>query len=247
MGKINRYTPDEVLAIFKANYLQQQQFDPEVELGENLNFSTTIAEWRNICDLQEPFKLSDYFNYFFELDFPQDKWLSILLPEKLKTLGDVCGFISENATKPLIRPVKLFGSDCQTAAIFKHLMNRFALKGIDTKKIKPSSPLEPFAKNNLGLLTVETNKISPFTLPPVEYKANIFYRVGTSLFVIGFLTMIASIWLSNLIWIIVLLFSSGILLCWIGSKFNPTKASFKGLDTFRDLINRIDQNLKVYV
>jgi hypothetical protein len=247
MEKINRYTPEEVLAIFQANYLQQQQFDPEVELGENLNFSTTIAEWRSICDLQEPFKLSDYFNYFFELDFLQDKWLSILLPEKLKTIGDVCDFISENATKPLIKPVKLLGSDCQTAAIFKHLMDRFALNGIDTKAIKPSSPLEPFAKANLGILIVEANKMNPSALPPVEYKGTVFYRIGTSLFVIAFLTLIASIWVSNLIWIIVLLFSSGTLLCWIGSRFKPARTSFKGIDTFRDLINRIDQSSKVYV
>lgn len=247
MVSVNTYTSEEILEVFRANYRQQQQFDPEVVLGEELNFDTSVEEWRDICDLLESYKLANYFNYFFELDISQESWLSILLPEDERTLRDVCSFISQNAIKPLIKPLKLFGSDCKTAAIFKHLMYKFTQKGIDIKTIMPSSPLEPFAKKHLGVLIEEVNKLSPSALPPVEYKANVFYRIGTSLFVIGFLAMIISIWVSNLIWLIVFLFSLGILLCWVGSKFNPTRTAFKELDTFRSLVNRIEQNSNIYV
>ena len=148
MEAINRYTSEEVLGIFQANYLQQQQFDTEIELGEELNLETTINEWRSICDLLDPYELAESFNYFFELSISLEQWLLVLEPEEVKTLGDLCKFISENAVKPFIKPVKIFGSDCESAATFKYLMNRFNQKGIMTAMIQPSSSIEPFAKEN---------------------------------------------------------------------------------------------------
>jgi hypothetical protein len=247
MKAINRYISEEVLRIFQANYLQQQQFDPEVELGEELTFETTIEEWRNICDLLKPHELSGYFNYFFELNIPVDKWLLILQPQETKCLEDLCKFISENAVKPLIKPVKLFGTDCQSAATFKHLISKFESKGIEVKDIQPSSLVEPFAMKNLGILIEEVNKINPSTLPPVEYKSNFFYNTAGNLFLLGFILLIVSIWVSNLVWPIVISFSSGVIFSWIGSKFKPSKTSFAGITTFRDLVEKIEQNRKSYV
>ena len=74
MEVLNRYRPDEILAIFQASYLQQQVLDPEVDPGEELTFDTTIAEWIDICDLVEPRKLGKYFNYFFELNISLEIW-----------------------------------------------------------------------------------------------------------------------------------------------------------------------------
>ena len=239
METLNRYTPAEILAIFQVNYLQQQEFDPEVDLGEELTFNTTIAEWINICDLVEPRKLGEYFNYLFELNISIEKWSSILLPRNIRNLKELCDFISLNAIKPLIKPVKLLGSECESAATFRYLLERFKEKGIEVKDIKPSSLLEPFAKDYLGIFIEEVNKVNPSTLPPVVYKSNYLYRLGVIFFAVAFFLMITSIWISDLIWVYLSSICIGMLFCWIGSKYKPRQASFNEIVTFRDLITKI--------
>lgn len=244
METISRYTPGEVLEIFKANYLQYQQFNHHVEPYEELTFETTIEEWRNICDLLNPYELAESFNYYFELNISIEKWLLVLEPEEVKNLGDICKFISENAVKPLIKPVKIFGSDCQSAATFKYLMNRFNQKGIMTAKIQPSSLVEPFAKENLGILIAEVNKINPAALPPVKYRSNYLTGMGEAIFLLGFIALVSSVWMRGLFSMIVSLIGLAILLTWLGLKFGPTQVSFEGINTFRDLIERIHKNEK---
>lgn len=242
----NRYTREEVLAIFQANYIQQQQFDPEVELGEILTFETSIEEWRSICDLLPPRQIAEYFNYFFELNILVEEWITIIEPGDEKKLKVLCEFIALNATKPTIVPVKLFGADCQSAATFKYLMKRFAEKGVQVKSIKPSDFLEPFVIDNFGLLIEEVNKVNPSVLPPVNYKYNFFSNVGIISFLIGLVVLIASIWISNLSIVFVSLFAGSIMFTWIGAKLRPAKASFDGIHTFRDLVEKINENKKQY-
>ena len=241
MEVLNRYRPDEILAIFQASYLQQQVLDPEVDPGEELTFDTTIAEWIDICDLVEPRKLGKYFNYFFELNISLEIWSSVLLPRNSKSLKEVCDFIAQNAIKPEIKPVRLFGSNCESAATFKYLIQRFKENGIEIKDIKPSTLLEPFAKDNLGILIEEVNKVNPLALPQVVYKSNYLYHWGGIFFALAFLLMIISIWISNLIWVWLSLFSIGMLFCWIGSKYKPRQVSFHEITTFRDLITKIQK------
>lgn len=242
----NRYSPDEILRIFQANYLQQQEFDCEVELDEKLKSETTIEEWRNICDLLDPYELANYFNYFFEVDIPVEKWLFILEPEDAKRLGDLCEFIAENAVKPSIKPVRIFGIDCRSAAVFKYLMSRFRQKGIMTASIHPSTLIEPFAKENLGILIEEVNKINPDVLPQVNYKPNYLTGMGDVFFLLGFVALIVSIWMAWIASIFVALVGLGILLAWLGLNFKPARTSFEGINTFRDLVEKINQSNKQY-
>lgn len=101
MNAVNRYTSEEILKILQANYLQQQHFDPEVERSQELTFHTTVREWREICDLPEPYKLANYFNNLFGLDISGEHWILELQPEKIKNLKEICRFIAGNAIKPL--------------------------------------------------------------------------------------------------------------------------------------------------
>ena len=241
MEIVNKYTLEEILAIFQANYLQQQELDPEVDPGEELTFDTTIGEWIDICDLVEPRQLGKHFNDFFESNISIEKWSSVLLPRHSKSLKELCDFIALNTMKPEIKPVRLFGSDCQSAATFRYLIKKFKEKGIEVKDIKPSSLLEPFAKDNLGILIEEVNKVNPLALPQVVYKSNYLYHWGGIFFALAFLLMIISIWISNLIWVWLSLFSIGMLFCWIGSKYKPRQVSFHEITTFRDLITKIQK------
>jgi hypothetical protein len=98
-----------------------------------------------------------------------------------------------------------------------------------------------FAKKYLCLLIEEVNKLNPATLPAVNYRMNFIYRFSIVLFPLGFGLLIASIWVSSLSYISIVLFVVGIALTWLGSMFKPAEVSFKRILTFRDLIEKIDQ------
>lgn len=44
-------TPDHVLAVLRDEHRQECQFDPEVDPQALLSFESTVAEWREACDL----------------------------------------------------------------------------------------------------------------------------------------------------------------------------------------------------
>lgn len=238
---VNRYTPKEVLEIFQANYLQLHQLGSQVEKRNEINGETTIEEWIAIDDLLETDELAEYFNYYFEVEIPQEEWLLVLEPRESRTLEDLCRFISDHVVKPSIKSVRIFGLDCQSAATFKYLMNRFKQKGIAIGTIRPSSLLEPFAKENFVVLIEEVNKINPLALPPVNYKSNYLTGMGELFFLFGFVLLIASIWAAGLYSIIIAFIGLGVLLLWLGLKFKPVRTSFDGVNTFRELVEKIIQ------
>ncbi|MEP6700045.1 MAG: hypothetical protein ABJA85_01965 [Bacteroidota bacterium] len=99
MELIKRYTAEEVLVKLHANYLHEQQLDPEVEGYQEFTFETTVRTWRDICDLPEPYKLAGYFNQLFGLNTSVEKWILILQPERIINLRVVCEYIATHAVK----------------------------------------------------------------------------------------------------------------------------------------------------
>jgi len=142
-----KYHPTEILQIIHANYRQQQQYDNIALKDREFTFATTIADWQDICDLVETAELWNYLNYYFRLDLDKESWMTTLVPEDTKILGDLCNFIASYADKEIIKPIKLLGSNCETAAIFKSLTAKLKDRGVDISDIWPSSELEPLVKN----------------------------------------------------------------------------------------------------
>jgi hypothetical protein len=236
-----KYNPTVILQIIHANYRQQQQYDDIVLKDQEFTFDTTIADWRNICDLVDTSELWKYLNYYFRLDLDRESWMTILEPEDKKTLGDLCNFISSHADKEIIRPTKLFGSNCETAAMFKSLIAKLKDRGVDIFDIRPSSQLEPLVKKYKSVLIEEINQIDPTVLPPVNYKTNWVYKWGlrtfmTLLFVSFFLAYKESKWA----WLTGGISLVGYIMTWIGAGLKPKQASFTDIHTVADLVRRIN-------
>jgi hypothetical protein len=236
-----KYHPTEILQIIQANYRQQQQYDEIVLKNQEFTFDTTIDDWRDICDLVDISELWKYLNYYFRLDLDRESWMTTLEPEDKKTMGDLCNFISSHADKETIRPIKLLGSNCESAAIFKSLIAKLKGRGIDISNIRPSSQLEPLVKKYQSILIDEINQIDPRVLPPVNYKANWVYKWGlrtfmTFLFVTFFLGFKESKWalLTGGICLV------GYIMIWIGARLKPKQASFADIYTVADLVRRIN-------
>jgi hypothetical protein len=236
-----KYHPTEILQIIRANYRQQQQYDDIVLKDQEFTFDTTIADWQDICDLVATYELWNYLNYYFRLNLDKESWMTVLEPEDTKTLGDLCNFISSHADKEIIKPIKLFGSNCETAAIFKSLTAKLKDRGVDISDIRPSSQLEPLVKKYKSILIEEINQIDPTVLPPVKYKTNWVYKWGlrtfmTLLFVTFFLAYKESRWA----WLTGGICLVGYIMIWIGARLNPKQASFTDMDTVADLVRRIN-------
>ncbi len=236
-----KYHPTEILQIIHANYRQQQQYDDIVLKDQEFTFDTTIADCRDICDLVDPSELWKYLNYYFRLELGRESWMAVLEPEDKKSLSDLCNFISSHAHKEIIRPIKLFGSNCETAAIFKSLTAKLKDRGVDISDIRPSSQLEPLVKKYKSILIEEINQIAPTVLPRVNYKTNWVYKWGLIIFItLLFVTFFLAYKESKWAWWTGGICLLGYTMIWIGARLKPKQASFADIHTIADLVRRIN-------
>jgi hypothetical protein len=236
-----KYHPNEILAIIKANYRQQQQYDDVVLKNQELTFNTNILEWRDICDLVDTTELWKYLNFYFRLAIDREVWLTQLEPEDEKTLGDLCHFISSHADKDIIQPIKLLGNKCESAAVFKTFSAKLKDRGIDVTELRPSSKLEPLVQKYRSVLIEEINLLHPNVLPPIDYKTNSIYKWGLRLFITFlFVTLFLAYKDTYWAWWTGTVSLTGYIMIWIGAKLNAKQASFNGIDTVADLIRRIN-------
>lgn len=241
-----KYHPTEILQILFANYKQQQQYDDIVLKDQLFTFNTTIEEWQDICDLVDSSKLWKYLNYYFRISLNKELWMTVLEPEDTKTLGDLCNFITLHADKEIIQPIKLFGNNCKSAAIFKSLIRKLQDRGVDTSDIKPSSKLEPLVKKYTSTLIEEINQIDPSVLPPINFKANWVYKWGLSTFITLLLvTILLAYNESKLGWLTEGLTLVGYIMIWIGAKLKPKHASFTNINTVADLIKKMNTTTNI--
>jgi hypothetical protein len=235
-----KYQPAEILQIIRANYIQQQQFDDIVLKGQELTFETTISEWTDICDLVETTELWRYLNYYFHLEADRETWMNILEPDDKRNLANLCNFIANFAEKEIIRPVKLFGNDCDTAAIFKSLKRRLENRGIDVSDFRPSTQLEPLVKKYRSVLIEEINQLAPAVLPPIDYKTNWVYKWGLRLLMTFPITLILFWKESSWAWATAGICFIGYIMTWIGARLDAKQASFNGIFTVADLVRKMN-------
>jgi hypothetical protein len=236
-----KYQPTEILEIIQANYRQQQQYDDVVLRNQKLTSDTTILEWRDICDLLDTSELWKYLNFYFRLNIERAVWLTQLEPEDEKTLGELCHFISIHADKDIIRPINLFGSKCESAAIFKTFTSKLKDRGVDVSELRPSSKLEPLVQKYRSVIIEEVNLLDPNVLPPIDYKTNWIYKWGLRAFMIFlFATFFLAYKESYLAWGTAAVSFTGYLMTWLGARLNARRARFAGIDTVADLVRRIN-------
>lgn len=237
-----KYTKKDILNYLKSQYEFQLEFDPVVIKGKELNYETPIWEWIDICDLIQPKQLAKVYNEEFGI-LKSSSELESILHSSNSNLGDFCNYISTNAQKQEIKPVKLFGSSCQTASIFKTLISNLNKKGFETSKINPSSNLNPIFLKDAGTFISEINKIAPGVISNYDYKENKLVELGNILILLGLFFPIAGsfIWKFHILMIVP--FIIGIGLSRYGHTKNPKILKLGNLNTFRDLVNKMNEQM----
>jgi hypothetical protein len=223
-------TPEYILAVLKDSYRQQCQFDPEAEQGIVLTFDSTIQEWREACDLLGWRKLAKSLNKWFQTDFSNEQWKSVLESAKEKKLRDVCELLATKAKQIEVKP---FGR-CMNAGIF--LTIRSLLKRAGAKEqIKPSTPIASFSRNYLERFFDEIAKIEPGALPLVKIH-NPLYDYSCWAFLLGLaICGIGSYFNPFLAIFGVCIMAFAYAAIYVFAKSRPAKVEFGSVKTFRDL------------
>jgi hypothetical protein len=81
-------TPEYILAVLQDMHRQQCQWDPEADSGTELTLETTVAEWRDACDLLGWKPLGRAYNVFWGVSITDAEWRAVLEPAQEKRLAD---------------------------------------------------------------------------------------------------------------------------------------------------------------
>ncbi len=236
-----QYTIREVFDILESSARNSRQFGYSDYDSSIFDYNYPVQHWIDDCDLLEWDELSKYYSEYFEFEYKEEEWKAAMTPTNEKTLEDVCFYIAENATKPEIRPIKLFGNECKEAAIFRYLKSK--MLG-DVKELKPSSPLSKHLESNFGEILGEIFRLAPSLNLTIDYQIVRIDNLGCDILFFGTLALLVySFFVVNYITIlslVTLIVGYGI----VSENLNspPTKIEMKEAKTFRDLVYLIHEN-----
>jgi hypothetical protein len=165
-----------VLRVFVEIHRQRTHFDPEVDPSTELSFRSTVAEWRSACDLLSWRELGRALNTEWGIDAADAEWRSVLEPARERTLGDVCQFIADRAQLPQVVPRGFFGARCAAAGVFLGVRSALAAEGIDTRRLRPSTDLEPYLRLAPFTLLTFGVRVAPGRLPPLQIERGLWVR-----------------------------------------------------------------------
>jgi hypothetical protein len=224
-------SPEYILEVLRDSHRQQCEFDPEADPTIKLSFESTIAEWREACDLVMWRKLALCLNREFKTDFELEHMRAVLESEKKKTLRDVCALVATKAKRPEIRP---FGPRCDSAGAFLTIRSMLAQAG-NKAKIKPSTPAAQFFKDYLTVFLTDVSRLEPGALPLVKMH-HPFYFGSMIGFVIGLIVLMTSCFTTPGVAIFgVCITAFSYALMWIAAHQRPIKVEFGAIKTFGEL------------
>lgn len=138
-------TPQDVLAVFLDEHRHAARHDPETDPDFDVRFDATVRDWRDACDLLPIRKLWPALNSGFAIDISEAEWLSVMRPERDRTIGDVCRLIARHAQTPVVEPLRIFGISCRSGGAFLAIRTLLAREGVPTESVRPSTALSEFA------------------------------------------------------------------------------------------------------
>src|SRR6266536_336306 len=244
---IRAMTKDDVLNTIRDSYRFAQKLDPESEPGYDLTFDTTIEAWRTACNLLPARELGHAVNVWFGVHFSDIDWMATLEPAKTATIGGVCDLVASKAKMPDIREFPILGTECLSAGVFLTIRTALAKEGVPAEGMRPSTPLEPVAREHFGPLIQTVGRVAPDVLPVPDVKHKLTYRVSLWLSGGGLvLTLVLGVWgsrtgssvlaLARLVSLLAGL-AGLVLVNYFGPGFE--RVSFPGVKTFGDLTEAI--------
>jgi len=230
-------TPEYVLAVFRDMHRQQCQYDPGADKGAVLTFTTTVAEWRDACDLLGWRQLGHASNQEWGIACTDAEWRAVFEPAGQKRLSDVCQLIARRAPRPVVRPSRLLGSTCAPAGAFLTIRSLLHEAGVPAAEIAPSTPLAPFTRRFAEVFLGPVSHLAPGTLPLVRIRTPVYdaaiwgILVAVVSLLVGFCSGMHLLTVFG-----VVSFASCYALTWYAARcLLPASVEFGALRTFRDL------------
>jgi hypothetical protein len=232
-------SPVDVLEVIRDRYRHAAQLDPEAERGLDLTLDSTVADWRASCDLLPTRKLGPALNDWFGVSFSGAEWAEVLEPGQSKTLRGVSELIATQASRPVIRPFRVSGTECLSAGTFLTVRSLLVQAGMPVQHVRPSSALAPYARQWFPIFITEIGKLAPGALPVPTVEETTANKASMTALGIGFLVLITSIMRPELLTAAAILLPIGYMGLWITSRYPPRAVRFGTLATFRDLAEAV--------
>jgi hypothetical protein len=161
-------SPEFIHATIADQYRLQCGYDPEAEPDLEISFETTVAEWRNACDLVGWEEVGRGLNEEYGINVHRDRWFSVLEPASQRRLRGVCELIASEAMVVVVRPASVLGGKCLKAGVFLTIRTLLAQAGADVGDVRPSTPVHRFLPRYLGVFVGPVSRLAPGSLPIVK-------------------------------------------------------------------------------
>lgn len=237
-------SPDYVLEVLRDSHRHQCSFDPEADPSVELSFGSSVAEWRNACDLLGTKKLAEALNEIWDLTIPPSEWETVLEPAKSRTLRDVCGLIASRAQQTRMLNAGHFGASSRSAGAFLAIRSLLLRAGADPSAIKPSLPIAELARQFPQVFLGPIARLAPGRLPTVVIRTPM-YNAAVATFGLGLVGLLGlslakwlgfAAWHSSLVAMFAIVAGIGYLGTWIAARWvGPAAVRFGDITTFRDL------------
>ncbi len=242
MREFRKLTSEEIFFIFKEEHRLCSPLDPEADPFFDLQPTSTVAEWLDARDLLPWMELRKIYNEWFGIEVPIEEWRLAAGFSNEKTMQGVFDLIATYAKIEVIKPVKLLGQACLSAAIFKSIKKGLEIRGINTATLSPSSKIEPVLKKNFNQFVADINKNFTGVMPEIRKTETILSRLVGFAGLVSILSLVLAMSWYNLLFVSGVSFMVAVILAFIeNKKFNKQEGmlTIPGIVTFRDLVNRI--------
>jgi hypothetical protein len=185
-------TPSDVLAYLNADYRLRAGLDPEVSDGGVLTATTTIEEWRSVCDLVSVRRLASAIPAWFDISASPAECFDVLAPERDRTLGDLSSFVAKHATWPDFRPLQIAGQSHAGAGAFFSLRGYLVRAGISVNGLRPSTPIESLSRKQFRYVLEAASRMAPDVVPVPTIIHSRRQRIGSWIVIVALLTAIVA-------------------------------------------------------
>lgn len=242
MTQLRNLTPDEVFFIFKEEHRLCSPLDPEADPSFNLQPTSTVAEWLDAIDGLSWMDLRMIYCNAYNIVIDIEEWRSTAGFSNEKSMQGVFELIAKNAQVEVIKPVKLLGQSCLSAAIFKSIKINLESKGIEVSNLSPSSPIEPVLKNKFAYFIDHINRNFTGVIPEIKETETTIGKLEGTFGLITIILFIGSIFWTKLYYATGALFIITVIISYFHRRQflkRDGMLTIPGIITFRDLVNRI--------